>query len=377
MSKIRILYGLEAAGGGALKHLVYLVTRLDRQKFEITVILSNLRDENIESEIRKMRDSGTNVLLMPIHRRINPFKDMMALYAIYRNVRKNRYDVVHAHSSKAGALFRIAAWLNHVPQVYYTPHCFYFQGKKGLAKKTFVYIEKILGRLTTKIIVSENEREAILENRVVSESKIKNINNAIDFDEYKQCQEIKETKKRFGIKDDDFVIGAIGRLVTQKDWRTYVYTAKEVLKTIPNVVFLIVGAGELYNEIKSLIRKLGLEEKVILTGHITEIYKIYGIIDVYVNTSLWEGLPYVFLEAMQYKKPIVATYTGKETPINHEETGFVGPFRDYKYIADKIVSLFIDKKLATQMGLKGNVLLTEKYSFEYFILEHEKLYGKL
>jgi len=80
------------------------------------------------------------------------------------------------------------------------------------------------------------------------------------------------------------------------------------------------------------------------------------------------------LEAMKYKKPIIATDTGNETTIIHEETGFISPVKDYKTIADKIMMLIQDKKMAFQMGVKGNEWLTEKYSFELFIRQHEMLY---
>jgi glycosyltransferase involved in cell wall biosynthesis len=349
------------------------VTKLNNKHFDITVILSNKRSENIESEIWKMRYYGTKVILMPIKRNIHIY-DFIILIKLFFHIRSNKYDIVHAHSSKAGSLFRIAAWLNNVPKIYYTPHCFYFQGKQGLKKCLFVILEKMFGWITTGVIVSDGEKQEILKYNLVQSKKIININNAIDFDEYNQSREINETKEKLAIKDNNFVVGAIGRLVYQKDWKTYIYAANEVLKKYPNVVFLIIGEGELYFEIKKLISDLNLEKKVILTGYIKDIYKIFGIIDVYVNTSLWEGLPYVFLEAMKYKKPIIATDTGNETTIIHEETGFISPVKDYKTIADKIMMLIQDKKMAFQMGVKGNEWLTEKYSFELFIRQHEMLY---
>jgi glycosyltransferase involved in cell wall biosynthesis len=376
MSKSKILYGLEASGGGALKHLIYLVTKLNNKRFDITVILSNKRQENIDSEIWKMRYYGANVILMPIKRNIH-IGDFIIIIKLFFHIRNHKYDIVHAHSSKAGSLFRIAAWLNNVPKIYYTPHCFYFQGKQGLKKWFFVVLEKMFGWITTGVIVSDGEKQEMLKYNLVPGKKIININNAIDFNEYNLCKEIKETKENLAIKDNDFIVGAIGRLAYQKDWKTYIYAANEVLKKYPNVVFLIIGTGELYSEIKKMIKDLHLEKKVSLTGYIKDIYKIYGIIDVYVNTSLWEGLPYVFLEAMKYKIPIVATDTGNETAILHEESGFISPIKDYKAIADKIIMLIENKKMAFQMGLKGNELLTEKYSFELFIQQHEMFYENI
>jgi glycosyltransferase involved in cell wall biosynthesis len=375
MPKIKILYGLEAAGGGALKHLVYLVTNLSGKDFDITVILSNKRSENIENEIWKMKYYGINVILMPIKRNIHIY-DLIILIKLFFHIRGSKYDIIHAHSSKAGILFRITAWLNNVPKIYYTPHCFYFQGKRGIKKWLFIIPEKILGLITSGVIVSDGEKRAMLTYNIVPERRIININNAIDFDEYALSKEIKKTKEKFGIKDDHAVVGAIGRLVHQKDWKTYIFAANEVVKKYSNVVFLIIGTGDLLLQIKKTINELNLEKKIILTGYMKDIYKVYGMIDVYVNTSLWEGLPYVFLEAMKYKIPIVATATGNEATIIHEETGFISPIKDYKAIADKIILLIQNKKLALEMGLKGNKWLTQKYSFELFIQQHEMIYRK-
>lgn len=372
--KIKILYGLEAAGGGSLKHLVYLATRLNKDMFDITVILSNSRQECISSEIAKMESEGTTVLFLPMQRNISPINDMRLIIKLIFLIKKGRYDIVHAHSSKAGGIFRIAAWICRFPLVYYTPHCFYFQGKKGIQKKSYVLIERILGKLTTAIIVSESEKKQLIDNRVAPISKIVNINNAIDFNEYQQEKEFEKIKKHLKIPANTFIVGAIGRLVPQKDWETYIYAANLVLKNYPQTKFLIVGEGELFNELNKLIFKLNLENSIILTGQVKEIYKIYAVIDVFVNTSLWEGLPYVFLEAMKYRRPIIATNTGNDKIVIHEETGFITPAKDYRFIASKIVSFIENKQLSIKMGEKGMEWLTLKYSFELFIRKHEQLY---
>ncbi len=374
MKRIKILYGLEAAGGGALKHVVYLATRLKSEIFDITVILSDSRDEDIAEQIKKMKDAGAKVRLVSMSRNINPFRDFVVFFKLVSLIRKEKFDIVHAHSSKAGALFRLAAFACRVQRIYYTPHCFYFQGKTGFPKACFVLLEKLLGIVTTGIVVSENEQRAAIRNKVVISPKLMNINNAIDFDEYNQKRETKHTKTALGIRPGTFIVGSVGRLVPQKDWETYVYAANEVLKFYPETVFLIVGEGELHTKIQKLIFQLNLEHKVLITGYVKEIYRIYGIMDIFVNTSLWEGLPYVFLEAMQYRKPVVATDTGNETLVIDKENGFICGQKDYQNIAKKIISLIRDQEMAVLMGENGNRTVHDKYSFKVFIQQHEQLY---
>ena len=129
---------MEAADGGALKHLVYLVSNLDCKRFNITVILSDKRSSKISQDIEKMRGKGATVHLIPMERSINWWKDLQSFLLIFIHLFENRYDVVHAHSSKAGVLFRLAALVRRVPTVIYTPHCFYFQSKVGIKRLFYV-----------------------------------------------------------------------------------------------------------------------------------------------------------------------------------------------------------------------------------------------
>ena len=377
MRKIKILYGLEAVGGGALKHLAYLVTHLDNERFDITIILSSKRNEDSNIDTEKIRNSGAKIFYHSIHRKISIINDFICVAKLVAIIKKERFDIIHAHSSKAGGIFRIAAYITGNKNVLYTPHCFYFQGLCGIKRKLFITIEKILSKITTYIIVSEGEMKETINNKIISKKHTLNINNAIDFKEYIHAIANKETLKKYGIPEEKFIIGAIGRLAPQKDWETFIFAAKQVLKIYPETIFIITGDGELRNEVKKLIFTLGLEKSIILTGYVEEIHKIFGIMDVFVSTSLWEGLPYVILEAMKYKKPIISTDTGNEGAISHEKSGFITPVKDYKTIAQKICELINDKQKTIHMGLEGNEILTKKYSFELFIKKHEELYQKL
>lgn len=374
MKKTHILYALEAAGGGSLKHLVYLVTRLNPSRFCITIVLSKSRKEDIRNELNDLKKAGAAIRFIPMNRSIRPLWDIFLIFRIICLLFRMKPDIVHSHSSKAGALFRIAGWLCKVNKIYHTPHCFYFQGKTGILRKLYLLVEKILSKITTGIVVSSNEQHEALVNKLTSPKKFININNAIDFDDYQQLKNITSIKSNLNIPLDSFVVGAIGRLAMQKDWRTYVYAANEVLKTYPNTIFLIVGEGKCRSEITNLIKNLKLDKNLRLIGYKKDIQEIFSIIDILVNTSRWEGLPYVFLEAMKYAKPIIATDTGNATDIIHNKTGYITPVKDYKAIAGNIALLIENKNLCRDMGERGNDRLIQKYSFEYFISRHEKLY---
>ena len=375
--KIKILYGLEAVGGGALKHLAYLVSHLDGEWFDLTVILSSNRSENANVDIEKIKNSGARLFYYPLNRNFNISKDFFSILKLVPILKKEKFDIIHAHSSKAGGVFRVAAFFAGNKNVLYTPHCFYFQGLSGIKRKVYVVIEKLLAKITSYLIVSEGELKETIKNRIIAKKQIQNINNAIDFNEYVQNLQIEEILSEYDIPAQKFIVGAIGRLTAQKDWETFIFASKEVLRNYPETIFIITGEGELRNQIEKLIFTLGLEKNVVLTGYVKDIYKIFSILDVFVNTSLWEGLPYVLLEAMKFKKPIIATDTGNESIILHEKSGFITPVKDYKAIAQKICELIKDKQKTILMGKEGNEILTRKYSFELFIKKHQQLYKNL
>ena len=375
--KIKLLYGLEAAAGGALKHLTYLVTHLDKEVFEVTVILSAKRPDTKRSEIEKMKQGGTRVIELAMERKFSPLKDLSALYKIVRHLSRNSYDIVHAHSSKAGFLFRVAAWLKGRASIVYTPHCFYFQSKTGPAKAFYQWVEQLLGRITAYLIVSNNEKEYALQYRIASPEKIMNINNAIDFGEYYPRGQSALIRKKLGIPDESIVIGSIGRLTEQKDLVTYIYTAREVIKECDHVVFLLVGEGELREVLQNLIHELQLEDKVLITGHYEEIGDVFPVIDIFVSTSLWEGMPYVILEAMWFKKPVVASNLGYKGLLYDKENAFLVKAGDHIGFAEIIKHLLKDEQLTKEIGEKGYVLVNKDFNFDSFIRQHENLYKRI
>jgi glycosyltransferase involved in cell wall biosynthesis len=371
--KTKILFGLEAAGGGALKHLMLLVEHLNKEKYEITVCISNKRG-NIDNEISFLSQQGARIMILPMERAISPIDDTIALFKISRELFGRQYNIVHAHSSKAGVLFRIAAFFCRVHKVFYTPHCFYFQGKDGVKRMFFALIEEILSFITTGLIVSESELRVALASRLRISKKFNNINNAIDFGISTHDDEVHALRDKLNIESFRFVVAAIGRIVPQKDLQTYIYAAEQVILKHPDAVFLIVGEGDQYNVLQTLVNNLGIDHNFRFTGHLTHIDYLYPLIDLVVNTSLWEGLPYTFLEAYKYRRPIIATDIGNEKYIINEETGFICKTGDYLSIAERIMELIDNRALIAEMGERGKKHFIDNYSLELFIKEHEKLY---
>lgn len=371
--RIKILFGLEAGDAGALKHLVSLACGLDKIRFSITVILSTARSSRIFKEIDRMKMAGVNVLLFPMDKRIHITKDILLVLKLRAHLKEHKYDIVHAHSSKAGLTFRLAARIAKIDTIIYTPHCFYFQSKSGVRRWFFSLAEKLLGIITTQLVVSCNEKDWALKHNLVSSDKLTVINNAINNYDYQSNVSVQNIKKRLDIEDSHCIVGAVGRLCKQKDWTTFIYAAHQILLQDKNVIFIIAGDGELSIQLDNLITKLNIKQNVLLLGYVEEITNLYQIFDLFVSTSLWEGLPYTLLEAMYFNLPIVASDIGYGDVLVDNYNAVLFTPTDYKQLAVKIIKLIKNKSVRERIGQKSYQTFGN-FKFSTFIEEHEKLY---
>lgn len=381
MQKKKILLCLEATEGGALKHIIYLATKLDREKFDITVCLSTLRSPQIFPAIATLKNLGIAVVEIQMVRNISPVPDLLAFLKIFFLLGRERFGIVHAHSSKAGALFRVAAWCFNTPMIVYTPHCFYFQGKKGLKRNLFILLEKVLARTTHAIIVSKNEEKEAIAAGLCDRRKLYNINNAIDVAEYGHVPGKEEIRTRYGIPVDAIVIGMVGRLEKQKNPALFVHLAKEIHNRHNNTFFILSGHGRLKDDIHRLIRSYRMEDRIMLTGHIEEIRQIYSVLDIYLSTSLWEGQPYSILEAAHFGIPIFTSYDSSfacpipgNPPRTSHEIQASSEIRSSREIVESLCRLIEKKEFIPAMGHAAKELIKSEYSFPQFLEKHENLY---
>jgi glycosyltransferase involved in cell wall biosynthesis len=308
MDKIKLLYAIGNNSGGALKNVVDLATHLNKEKFEIFVVLTK-KNQIVETQIAISKLSQCNINIKPVNMsRTVSSMDMLALINIYLYLKKQKFDIVHAHSSKAGALFRIAAFWEKSPIVLYTPHCFYFTAHKGIKRYFYCRIESFLARFSHNTVISGTEQKAIKECGI-SKEKISIIDNAIDISEYRREYSIAEIRKKFDIPGNHNVVIGVGRLVEQKNWNMFIDAAYITLRNNKNITFIIAGDGPYKNRLLKRIIQLGLESQIKLIGFIEDISQIYSIADIFVSTSKWEGLPYTYIEALYFKIPMVLTHT--------------------------------------------------------------------
>lgn len=309
--KNKVLIITESTSGGVRRHIVDLIKNIDKNFFTIYLMYSRERaDEVFIEQLEILKNECHLIQNESLTRDINLKKDIKAFIEITKIIKTIKPDIVHCHSSKAGALGRISAKLMNTKKIFYTPHAYYFQNPKlpSKKKKMYILIEKLLSKYcTTKTFnVSNGERDYALKNNLNTEKKFITIYNGIDEIALPDKKSIRE---KLGFKESDFIIGVTARLDDQKDPITFVKIAREVINKNKNVHFLYVGDGPLLKKVEEFIKVNKLEKNIHIMGFRKDAEEIVVAMDLYLITSLYEGMPYSPIEAMRAGIPIIATNT--------------------------------------------------------------------
>jgi len=376
MRKINILYVVtQLELGGAQKQLLSLIHRIDKERYKLFLFTAQtgvLMDEAL---------SISDLTLYPskhLKRPISFLSDFLTIIEIARFIKKNEIDIVHTHSSKAGILGRWAGALAKAKTIIHTVHGWSFNDfQNPFLRKLYRGLEKISAKITNKIIVvSDHDRQKGLDHKIGSYDQYSLLRYGID-------------RARFGIRDlsirkeleisnDALVIGTIACFKPQKAPEDFVRLASLLSQILPQARFLMVGDGVLRKKIERSIAQFNLGSRFILTGWRKDIARILSAMDIFVLTSLWEGLPVAILEAMVSRVPIVATHTGGISEVIAEgETGFLVPCHDMSSMLEKIRVLLQDASLKNRIIQNAKQCVDEKFDMETMVKAHEDLYQKL
>ena len=185
-------------------------------------------------------------------------------------------------------------------------------------------------------------------------------------------------KRTLGLKPDDPVVGMVARLSFQKGPRYFIEAAAQVLKIMPEARFLLVGDGELREEVQMLIEDLSIGDSVDLLGYRDDYVEIMATFDVFVLSSLWEGLPYAPREAMLLRKPVVMTaFSGVEEIIQNNSIGVIVPPKDSHTLAQAILRLLQNKEEARRMGRRAEESIRQRFGIEGPVFKVTRLYRDL
>jgi len=362
--------------GGAQKYVYYLATSLPKDRYDVTVACGagGLL-------IPKLQEAGIDVIQVPsLLREINPIQDFFAFIQLFRIIREKRPHIVHANSTKAGFLGRLAARLAGVPIVLFTAHGFFLYEPFWRTEERFMYvcIEWLGAKLSDRIIaVCEADRQKMIAYSIASPYRILVVHNGLEFSHLVSARNPQRLRQDSS-EVEGKLVGTVANFYPIKGLHYFIEGAALVKQVMPEVRLAIVGDGEQWRELRNLARQLDLDPETLFLGHRDDVPELLPLFDVFVLSSVAEGLPFALLEAMAAARPVVATAVGGVPELILDgQTGLLVPPKDPQALAEAVISLLKNSSRARAMGLAARQRVLSHFTVDRMIAETEQIYRRL
>lgn len=279
--------------------------------------------------INELQDKhNLNIFEANFNRNPLKFKNIIGLVQAVKTIKNNNYDIIHAHEPVGGVIGRIAGKICG-KKVYYTVHGFHFnENNKFILNFTYYIIEKIMSIFTDKIFVM-NEYDYTYAKKMYGKKPVIKVNGVgIDTNKYNvskmNLKEIINIKKELNFNDNDIVVGTVAEFIKRKCYEDFLNTAKELLRLNDKYKFLLIGDGEYLGYYMEYADKIGIKDSCVFTGYTNQVDRLINVIDIFLFTSLQEGLPRALMEAMANEKYIVCSdIRGNRDLIKNEVNGYL------------------------------------------------------
>ncbi len=379
-AKISLMHVLEATVGGTKRHLMDLCLNLPAEHFRQYVVCSVLREERFRQDLQKLQEAGIDVFILPMRREIHFWRDSHCALQLRKIIQDIKPALVHGHSSKGGFLARLASRrVRPLPRTVYNPHAFAFQMRVGPFRRwLYLKLEQWAGRWTDILVAPcESQKELALAHHIIPAERVRVIPNGIRVEKYVLSAAQKQLRARWGVPEEGKIVGTVAALSPQKGLEYLIRAIAAVRREHPDVYLVIAGDGPLQYALKRLAQDVGTEEGVYFLGYQEDIPALLGALDVFVLPSLWEGLPYVLLEAGAAGLPVVATaIPGNTDIIIPEQTGLLVPPADYFALTIAILRALEDPQMkAMARALRERVC--NEFTLKRMIEGHIRLYEEL
>jgi glycosyltransferase involved in cell wall biosynthesis len=369
--------------GGAQENTLLSVVGLDRlPRYDVT-LMSGI-DRGREGELLSQAREQAKLIIVPeMGRSINPFSDLVAFWKIYRHIKKGRYHIVHTHSSKAGVLGRIAAWLAGTPLIVHSLHSLVFhEYQPWIVNKAWRIIKKICAPLTDYFIsVSEIIVQKAIKAGIDKPEKFRTIYSGMELDWFLNANfDSKKVRREFNIPEDALVVGKIARLFPLKGHDQLMDAAPEIVRRHPDVRFFLIGDGILYEHLQERARGYGILDNFVFAGLIDRerIPEMISAMDIVVHTSLREGLARVLPQSLAMGKPCVSfDIDGAPEVVINDYTGYLVEAYDSAGLANAVSKLLDNEELRGQMGENGRRHVDPNFRAEKMVADIAEVYDML
>lgn len=356
-------------GGGTEKNTIYSIQALDKTKFSIDIAMG--RESDFSYARNALPEANKIIMIKELDNDFNPIKNLKTLYKIFKLIRRNHYAVVHTHQCKASILSCFAAKLAKVPIIIFGLHGDYLENPRftGLWRKIYKLIEQIAVRYATAIIsVGEEVKERYVNRYGLSSSTYEVVRSGIDLASFYNAatfskEKINQKRKELNIKQDELVIGKVSSLELRKGYKFAVRVAEKIIKgNSKDIKFLFVGEGDQHAKLQDMVKGFGLDDRIIFTGFRSDVNELMGILDIFIFTSLMEGLPQVLVQAAAAGRPIVSfEVEGAREIIKEGINGFIVSPGDIDGLAEKVNYLLSNLEKAKEMGRHGKEIIGNRW----------------
>lgn len=409
MKVLRIIARLNV--GGPARHVVWLTAGLKPGGYD-TLLVAGVVPPGEDDMSYVAEQAGVAPLILPhMSREISP-QDALAVWKLFRLMLREKPNLVHTHTAKAGTVGRVAGfmyrWLTPATligrprqcRLVHTYHGHIFHSYYGSTRtRLFLAIEKMLARLATDrvVVITEQQRREINEDfHVGKASQFVVIPLGIDLDVYANWQKRRgEFRRELNVREDEILVGTVGRLTEIKNHGLFLQAAahfKQSSQTSshPGVKFLIVGDGHLRSPLENQVELLGLRDDVLFLGSRNDPENFYPALDVVALTSLNEGTPLSIIEGMANARPVVATMVGGVGDLLGEkvsgasgerfaihERGLAVASGDAEGFSHALGYLMANESLRADLGQRGRDFVLKNYAKERLLADMSALYREL
>lgn len=380
MKKIKIAQIITRMDWAGSPDILRMICRgLPGEAYDLTLISGPTRFPSRQTREFLQDFPGSRLIILPCLRRdINPFFDLPAFFRLYAILAKGKFDIVHTHTAKAGALARPAARLAGCRCIIHMPHGHNFYGYfNPLFEKLIILAERFLSGFTDKFMVlSELEKIDLIKFKVAAAQRITVVSSGLDLDFKKISHDSAlEKRKEFGFTPGQMIVGMVSRLEPVKGPVYFVRACAELQKKYPQLRFIIVGDGSLRPQLEKLAGRLNLQEKLVFTGWREDCLEIIAFLDILAQPSLNEAIGRVLLEAQGLGVPVVATKVGGIPEVVKDgESGILLPQQDHQALARAISQLIDDPAKRLAMSKSAVSWIDEKFSSRKMLREIFGLY---
>ena len=367
--------------GGPALQATLLTERLDPERYE-SLLVTGTEGPREGNHLALHRKTMEHVVVLPaLHRELRALRDFAALGELIRLFRRQRPDIVHTHTAKAGVLARLAACVTQVPVIVHTYHGHVFREYFGPARtRVFLAIERRLARRTDCLLsVSPTVRTELLALGVGTAPKLLVMPLGLELDAFLGCERTSgRLRAELGLGGSVPLVGIVARLVTIKAHEVFLEAAATLSRALPESHFVVVGDGERRSQLAAHAERLGLAARVHFLGWRRDLDRIYADLDLVALTSRNEGSPVSLIEAMTAARPVVATRVGGVPDLVEDGvTGLLAPPGDAATLAEAMRALLQDPERRRAMGAAGRKQVAPAFGAERLLTDMDALYTDL